>query len=92
MWFNLTHVCRRWRAVIFASLSRLDLGITVGPIKPDNIETILSSQLPILINYKCMYQDMSSSALWRMRAALKQRDCVRGISIHQEKGKSTLRT
>ena len=57
------------------------LGITVGPIKPDNIETILSSQLPILIDYKCMYQDMTSSALWRIRAALEQRDRVRGISI-----------
>ena len=85
VWFNLTHVSRRWRAVVFASLSRLDLGITVGPIKPDNIETILSSQLPILIDYKCMYQDMSSSALWRMRASLEQRDRVRGITFIRKK-------
>ena len=79
VWFNLTHVSRRWRAVVFASSSRLDLGITVGPIKPVHIETILSNPLPIFIKYKCMYQDMSSSAIWRMRAALEQRDRVREI-------------
>jgi len=33
VWIYLTHVCRRWRAVIFASSSRLDLGITIGPKK-----------------------------------------------------------
>ena len=81
VWLNLSHVSRRWRAVVFASPLRLDLGITVGPIKPVHIETILSSPLPILIDYKCMYQEMTSSALWRMRAALEQRDRVRGISF-----------
>ena len=81
VWFNLIHVSKRWRAVVFASPSRLDLSITVGPIKPDHIETILSSPLPVFIDYKCMYQDMTRSALWRMRAALEQRDRVRGISF-----------
>jgi hypothetical protein len=81
VWFNLTHVCRRWRAVIFASSLRLDLGITVGPTKPKDIETILAGPLPILIDYKCMYEEMTSSALWRMRAALKHHDRVRGISF-----------
>ena len=79
VWFNLTHVCRRWRAVIFASSLRLDLGITVGPIKPKEIETILAGPLPILIEYKCMYEEMTSSAIWRLRAALKHHDRVRGI-------------
>ena len=41
VWFNLTHVCRKWRAIMFASSSRLDLGITVGPQKPGHIKTIL---------------------------------------------------
>ena len=80
-WFNLTHVCRNWRAVIFASSSRLDLGIAVGPTKPDDIEPILSGPLPILVEYKEMYKDITSSALWRMRAALEQRDRVRRISF-----------
>jgi hypothetical protein len=29
--FIFTHVCRRWHVIIFASPSRLDLRITVGP-------------------------------------------------------------
>jgi hypothetical protein len=81
VWLNLTHVSRRWRAVVFASPSHLDLSITVGPIKPVHIDTIWSSFLPILIDFKCMYQEMTNSALWRMCAALEQRDRVRGISF-----------
>jgi hypothetical protein len=82
VWFNLTHVCRKWRAVMFASSSRLDLGITVGPKKPGHIKTILSGHLPILINYNRMHREITGSALWRMRAALKQhRDRVREINF-----------
>jgi len=81
MWLNLAHVCRRWRAVMFASSSRLDLSITVAPQKPGHIKTILSSPLPIFIEYKCLYGDITGSALWRMRAALGHRDRVREISF-----------
>ena len=66
---------------MFASSSRLDLGFVVGPIKPDDIETILSSPLPILIEFRNRYGDYTSSALGRMRAVLEQRDRVRGISL-----------
>jgi hypothetical protein len=84
-WLNLAHVCRRWRAVVFASPFRLDLNIVVGPDKPGNIKTILSGRLPILIDYSEPYgpAEMTGigSALWRMRAALEHRDRVREISI-----------
>jgi hypothetical protein len=66
---------------MFASSSRLDLIITVGPQKPGHIKTILSSPLPIFIDYKCLYGDITGSALWRMRAALRHRDRVREISF-----------
>jgi hypothetical protein len=68
---------------MFASASRLDLAITVGPEKPDNIETILSSplQLPILIDYMWMYEEITDSALWRMGAALRYHDRVREIAF-----------
>jgi hypothetical protein len=56
------------------------LGITVGPTKPGHIKTILSSTLPIFIDYKYVNKDFGS-ALWRMRAALKHRDRVREISL-----------
>jgi hypothetical protein len=81
-WFNLAHVCRRWRSVVFASSSRLDLNIVVGPEKPSHIKTILSGHLPILIDYLCLdLPDNTDSALWCMRAALRHRDRVREISL-----------
>jgi hypothetical protein len=89
VWLNLAHVCRRWRAVMFASSSRLDLCITVGPRKPGHIKTVLSGHLPILIDYYRFYrcwpqripEDITGSPLWRMRAALRHRDRVREISF-----------
>ena len=83
MWIDLAHVCKNWRAVVFTSSSRLNLGVTIGPVKPHHIKTILSGPLPIFVDYK--YVDAlhkpSGSALWRLRAALEQRDRVREISI-----------
>jgi hypothetical protein len=86
VWLNLARVCRRWRAVMFASSFRLDLSITVGPRKPGHIKTILSGHLPILIDYYHYWrlyglEDITGSALWRMRAALRHRDRVREISF-----------
>ncbi|KAF8475211.1 hypothetical protein DFH94DRAFT_116376 [Russula ochroleuca] len=66
---------------MFASSSRLDLSITVGPEKPRHIKTILSGPLPILIDYTRMYGDIAGSALWRLRAALKHHDRVREIAF-----------
>jgi hypothetical protein len=61
---------------MFASFSRLELCIAVGPDKPGYIKTILSGHLPILIDYECMYEDITGSALWRLRAALRHHDRV----------------
>jgi F-box-like len=82
-WFNLAHVCRRWRTVMFASSSRLDLNVIMGPQKPGNIKTILSSHLPIIIDYTLLYgrRDVTGSVIWRMHAALRHRDRVREISL-----------
>lgn len=55
LWLNLAHVCGKWRTVMFASVTRLDLGITVGPEKPGHIKTILSGHLPIFLDYRCKY-------------------------------------
>jgi F-box-like len=80
-WFNLAHVCRRWRAAMFASTSRLDLNIFVGPKTPGHIETTLSSHVPILVNFSRMFGTVTDSDIWRMRAALGHRDRVREISF-----------
>jgi hypothetical protein len=79
VWLNLAHVSRKWRAIVFASSFRLDLGITVGPENPDHIKTVLSSPLPIFIDYKKVYGYITGSARWRMRAALRHHDRVREI-------------
>jgi hypothetical protein len=56
LWLNLAHVCGKWHAVMFASVTRLDLGITVGPEKPGHIKTILSGPLPIFLDYPCKFR------------------------------------
>lgn len=81
-WLNLAHACRRWRAVVLSSTSRLDIAITVGPSKPGDIETILSRYLAIFIDYWCKHEYPTDSTLWRMRSALEHRDRVRGITLN----------
>jgi hypothetical protein len=70
---------------MFASSSRLDLNIIVGPKKPGHIKKILSGHLPIVVDYSYSYQSMGrdiiGSTTWRMRAALRHRDRVREISF-----------
>ena len=86
-WFNLSHVCRKWRAVMFASSSRLQLGISVKPYNLGDIDLkmVLSDPLPIIINFMNTYRDISGSNLQRMRTALERhRGRVRGIAFRGE--------
>ncbi len=87
-WFNLLHVCRKWRAVLFASSSRLGLSFVLTPKRGGNIKTIISRHfppLPIVINYNYqrrltttgMTKDMS-----RLLCALKLPDRIRGIDLY----------
>ena len=69
-WINLAHVCRTWRAVMYASYSRLDLGVCVGPKRPEHIKAILSGPLPIFVDYRRFYEKITGSVFWRLRAAL----------------------
>jgi hypothetical protein len=79
LWLILAHVCAKWRAVVFASINRSDLSITVGLEQPGHIKAILSSPLPLFLDYRrtpdCQWKEdftgMTGSAHWRMRAALK---------------------
>jgi hypothetical protein len=81
-WFNLAHVCRRWRAATFASSSRLDLNVIVRPVKPNAIKTVPSGHLPILIDYEQLSEiDVNGTTVWRMCAGLRHRNRVREISF-----------
>jgi hypothetical protein len=59
LWLELTHVCRRWRRVVFASFCRLDLCLVLTRQFGDrgHMKTILSPRLPplpITIDYHCV--------------------------------------
>ncbi|KAH9978404.1 hypothetical protein BJV74DRAFT_138626 [Russula compacta] len=47
-WFKLMHVCRKWRCIVFASSTRLDLCLFVSNTNPGNMKTIFSPHLPPL--------------------------------------------
>ncbi|KAI0288672.1 hypothetical protein BC826DRAFT_658909 [Russula brevipes] len=47
-WCTLTHVCRRWRRVVFASLFRLDVALTVSNFNPGHMRALFSPHLPPL--------------------------------------------
>jgi hypothetical protein len=81
VWIDLAQVCRKWRAVLFASYSRLDLGATMGPMRPLHIKTILSGPLPIFIDYRLKTREITGSPHWRLRNTLKHRDRVREIAF-----------
>jgi hypothetical protein len=79
-WFTLAHVCRKWRRIMLASTSRLDLSLVIIAKNPGHIKTIFTPRLPplpIRIDYE--YGTSTYNDLGRMVAALKHRDRVRGI-------------
>jgi hypothetical protein len=82
-WFRLIHVCKRWRVVMFASSSRLDLCFVLSRNEGGNMKTIMSRHfppLPIDINYK--YRGaVKTKDMGRMLAALKRPDRIRGITL-----------
>ncbi len=85
-WFNLLHVCRKWRAVLFASSSRLGLTFVLTP-KGGNMKTILSRHFPplsIAINYNHRYRHITGMAkdMRRLLGALKRPDRIRGIDLY----------
>ncbi|KAI0288663.1 hypothetical protein BC826DRAFT_658724 [Russula brevipes] len=87
-WFRLTHVCRRWRCVVLAWFSRLDVTLLVTNNNPGHIKTIFSHRLaplPIVIDYTSLC-DKTTKDLGRVLAALKRCDRVRGITFRGTSG------
>ncbi|KAH9994174.1 hypothetical protein BJV77DRAFT_313349 [Russula vinacea] len=88
-WFNLIHVCNRWRTVMFASPSRLDLYFVLGPNQKGDMKTIMSRRhsppLPIEIDFNGWFESWGKSVttkeMDRILAALKQPDRIRGITL-----------
>ena len=87
-WFKPVHVCRKWRHIVLASPSRLDLSLVLVQHNPGDIKTVYRSRLlPLPIRIDCVYGTRMDKDVGRVVAALKQRDRVHGIAI---KGKGLL--
>lgn len=82
-WFKLIHVCKRWRTVLFASSSRLDLRLVL-PQKGGHMKTITSRHfppLPIDIHYNCTRRSIPPNDMSRILSALKRPDRIRRIAF-----------
>ena len=83
-WFNLLHVCRKWRTILFASSSRLGLSLVITP-RGGNMKTIMSRHfppLPIAINYNRLYNPIMARDMGRLLWALRRPDRVRGVDLY----------
>jgi hypothetical protein len=81
-WFTLIHVCQKWRHIVLASTSRLDLSFVIIARNPGHMKMILTPHLPPLpIRIDYAYGISTYNDLGRMVAALKHRDRVRGIAF-----------
>ncbi|KAI0291243.1 hypothetical protein BC826DRAFT_970017 [Russula brevipes] len=73
---------KRWRRVVFASLFRLDLALTVSNFNPGHMRALFSPHLPPLpIDVDYWPGPTSAPDLGRIRAALRLCDRVRGINF-----------
>ncbi len=52
IWFNLSRVCKIWRAIVFASSSRLDVCLYLKPKNATHMKTLMSTDalIPIVRN------------------------------------------
>ena len=80
-WYKLTHVCRRWRSLIFGSASYLALCLvcTIGTPVADMLAH--SPPLPIIIDYDGGDKGISTRDEEGITLALERRDRVRRIRL-----------
>jgi len=86
-WTTLAHVCRRWRAIIFASPRRLHLRVTCGPRTP--VKTSLDIWPPFPIAITCFpFHTVDEEGEDNLVAALEHRDRISDIHIVDPDGSS----
>jgi len=80
-WLTLAHVCQKWRRIVLASPSRLDLCISVIGKNPGNMKAMLSPRLPRLPIFVDYHWPGGSTPkdVNRLLIALRHRDRLRGI-------------
>jgi hypothetical protein len=82
IWCTLTHVCRRWRRLIYGSPRHLDLHLlcTNGTPVADILDH--SPPLPLIISYQNTYATMTTEDEEGILLALRCHDRVRRIVLH----------
>jgi len=89
-WTTLAHVCRRWRAIIFASPRRLHLRVTCDPRTP--VKTSLDVWPPFPIAITCFpFHTIDKEGEDNLVAALEHRDRISDIHIFDPDGSSVER-
>ena len=76
-WYNLAHVCQRWRNVILGSASYLGVFLICTDGTPVADMLALSPPLPLIIDYRLDEDDDEEGAI----LALKQYDRVRRVRL-----------
>ena len=81
-WYQLAHVCQRWRSLILGSASYLGLSLVCLEGTPVANMLTHSPPLPLVIDYNVEeYHDITAEDEEGMIFALKQRDRVRRVRL-----------
>jgi hypothetical protein len=80
-WYKLTHVCRRWRCLILASASHLNLCLVCRPGTPVSVMLTNSPPLPLIIDHIRDNGSITAEDEAGIMLALQHRDRVRRIRL-----------
>jgi hypothetical protein len=80
-WYELAHVCQRWRNLIFGSASYLGVALVCTKRTPVADMLAHSPSLPLVIDYYQRYGEITTEIEERATLALTQRDRIRRICL-----------
>jgi hypothetical protein len=81
-WYKLAHVCRRWRCLILASASHLNLCLVISRSTPVADMLTNSPPFPLIINYPMTQGFMYEGDEDIIILALEHRHRIRRIHVH----------
>ena len=81
-WYNLAHVCRRWRRLVFVSASHLGLSLLCRRRGPVVQMLAHSPRLPLLVDYHESNHDITTEDEEGLMLALQRRSHVKRIRLH----------
>ena len=81
-WYALSHVCRRWRNIIFGSATHLGLSLLCTYGTPIADMLAHSPPLPLVLGYFRSNRELTTADEEGIILALKQRDRVRRVRLY----------